>query len=51
LQARQTGQRQTVEITLPATLLTRSDYLVMLTGITPTSADKVGTYHFSVIKR
>lgn len=52
LQTRQTGHRQVVEVVLPAALLTRSDYLVMLTGITPTVAsDKIGTYHFSVIKK
>lgn len=52
LQTRQTGQRKIVEIVLPAALLTRSDYLVMLTGITPTgAADKIGTYHFSMIRK
>jgi hypothetical protein len=52
LQARRSGQHQAVEITLPAALLTRSDYLVMLTGLMPTGvSDKVGTYHFSVIKK
>jgi hypothetical protein len=30
LQTRQTGHRQVIEIILPAALLTRSDYLVML---------------------
>jgi hypothetical protein len=52
LSARRTGHRQVVEIILPAVLLTRSDYLVMLTGMAPTGAsDKIGTYHFSVIRK
>jgi len=52
LQIRQTGQRKIVGIILPAALLTRSDYLVMLTGIAPTGAsDKIGTYYFSVISK
>jgi anti-sigma-K factor RskA len=52
LQTRQTGHRQVIEIILPAALLTRSDYLVMLTGKTSTGAsDKIGTYHFSIIRK
>jgi anti-sigma-K factor RskA len=52
LRVRRTGHRQVVEIVLPATLLTRSDYLVILTGMTPVGAsDKIGTYHFSVMSK
>jgi type II secretory pathway pseudopilin PulG len=52
LQAHRTGQHQAVEMILPAALLTRSDYLIMLTGITPTgTSDKIGTYYFNVIKK
>jgi hypothetical protein len=52
LPARRPAHGQVVAVVLPAALLTRSDYLVMLTGIAPTGAsDKLGTYHFSVIRR
>ena len=52
LKARRTGHQQVIQIALPTVLLTRSDYLVMLTGIASTGAsDKIGTYHFSIIRK
>jgi len=52
LKAGRTGHQQIVEIVLPAVLLTRSDYLVMLAGRTSAGAsDKIATYHFSVLRK
>jgi hypothetical protein len=52
LKTRRTGHQQVIQIVLPAVLLTRSDYLVMLTGTSSTgTTDKIGTYHFSVMNK
>ena len=52
LKARQTGSQSVVEFIIPASLITRSDYLVIL-GSTNTSGsfDKLNTYRFSVIRK
>jgi hypothetical protein len=49
---RQAGSERVVEFMVPASLITHSDYLVIL-GSTSISGsfDKLNTYHFSVIKR
>jgi cell division protein FtsB len=51
LKARRSGHLQTVEIVLPTTLLTRSDYLAVLTGKASTGIEKIGTYHFSIVRK
>lgn len=52
LKAHRSGQSQTVEFILPASLITRSDYLVVLSGTnTSGGLDKINTYHFSVIRK
>ena len=52
LQARQTGNQRVVEFIIPASLITRSDYLVILGSPNSSgSFDKLDIYHFSVIKK
>ena len=52
LKAKRTGSNWIVEIVLPAAIVTRSDYLVILSGTTSSGdSDKIGTYHFSVIRK
>lgn len=50
--ARRSGRQRIVEFILPTGLITRSDYLVVLSGTnTSGSFDKISTYHFSVIRK
>jgi hypothetical protein len=52
LKARRTGKQKIVEFTLPAGLITRNDYLVMLSGASASGTfDKISSYHFSVIRK
>lgn len=52
LAAPKTSHSRAVEVILPAALLHRSDYLVMLSGTTPTGiSEKIGTYHFSTMRK
>lgn len=51
LKARRTGRLKTVEIILPTTLLTRSDYLAILAGKTSAGIEKIGTYNFSIVRK
>jgi cell division protein FtsB len=52
LRGRQTGSQRTIELIVPTRLITRSDYLVILSGAsTSGSFDKIGTYHFNVIRK
>jgi hypothetical protein len=52
VRVRQTGTRRTAELIVPTSLITRSDYLVILSGTnTFRSFDKIGTYHFSITRK
>lgn len=52
LKARGTGDKRFVEFILATGLITRSDYLVALSGTNPSgSFEKISTYHFSVIRK
>jgi hypothetical protein len=46
------GPQKNVIVLLPASLMTRSDYLVMLNGITTSgNSERVGTYYFTVVRK
>ncbi len=52
LKPHETGHNRTVTIVLPAVAMTRSDYLVMLDGISENGAsEKIGTYYFKVVRK
>ncbi len=52
LKVHRTSRNKTVLIVLPTALLTRSDYLAMLSGTTATgAAEKIGTYYFKVLRK
>jgi hypothetical protein len=52
LKAHQSSHDRTVTVVLPAAVINRSDYLVMLDGISANGAhEKIGTYYFKVVKK
>ncbi|HTC94116.1 MAG TPA: hypothetical protein VK699_11725 [Terriglobales bacterium] len=52
LKAHKTGHNRTVTVVLPTALISRSDYLVMLDGISAGGAsEKIGTYYFKVVRK
>lgn len=52
LTAHKTGHNRTVTVVLPAALISRSDYLVMLDGISASgTSEKIGTYYFKVARK
>ena len=52
LKPHETGHNRTVTIVLPAVTMTRSDYLVMLDGISENGAsEKIGMYYFKVVRK
>lgn len=52
LKAQRVGNQRVVEFILPAGLITRSDYLVTISGANASgSFNKISTYHFSVIRK
>ncbi len=52
LKAHKTSHNRTVTVTLPTALISRSDYLVMLDGISASGIhEKIGTYYFKVVRK
>ncbi len=52
LKLREDRRAKVVVLTVPVALLSRSDYLVMLSGISSeATAERVGTYYFKVVKK
>jgi hypothetical protein len=52
LKAHRTTRNKVVVIVLPTALLSRSDYLVMLSGTTATGAsEKIGSYYFKILRK
>jgi hypothetical protein len=52
LKAHKTSHNRTVTVVLSAALISRSDYLVMLDGISANGThEKIGTYYFKVVRK
>jgi hypothetical protein len=52
LKAHRTTRNKVVVIVLTTALLSRSDYLVMLSGTTATGAsEKIGSYYFKILRK
>jgi len=52
LKPHKTSHNRTVTVVLPAAVINRSDYLVMLDGISANGVhEKIGTYYFKVVRK